>query len=274
MDSFEQEIASHRSQEQLENPDTSSLRTERSNICIRERGCYITEGTLYSPTLKDTVAVLYSDPNIDIPKLTASHIMSPVGPSEAVGGQHGFPRWADYKEFHLEDGPNGEKRLSFQAKRSDSGLAVAKYFELSESSLSTVTSLHNPDAIATNTSLGEHLYFNLEDEQFAGLLINGAGLDDLLGANSENAVISGEPLYWNGFTGDATITLPNGNIIQLTADTIDEAKEQLGMLVWHRPGTGSICFEPTLGFDPEKGGSQLALNPYETVELSTKIELL
>lgn len=273
--SFSEEIATNKSIEHLDNPAISGISTERASVVVRERGCYVAEAALYSPSLHEVVDVLYSDPDLSTPKLTASHIMTPVGPYEGIGGRHGFPRWADYKVFTLEDGPDGEKGVAYQAKRLDTGLALAKLFELSDSSLSTITSLHNPGDKPENTSLGEHLYFSLEGGQISGLRVDdGLEIDDLLGEGAEASIKKGEPIYWDNFAGNITVVMPAGHTIKLAVDVNGAPREQLGMLVWHRPGSSSICFEPTLGFDPETAGTGLTIEPYETVELLTKIELL
>lgn len=269
---FAAEIATNSSLDTLPSPQTSELATDRATLHVRERGCYITELSLYSQKHGADVDVLYSDPGIDIPKLTASHPMSPVGPYDGIGGQHGFPRWADYKEFPQDDAENS-KRTAFQAKRSDSGPALAKTFDLTDSALEVDTVINNPSGQKLETSAGEHLYFTLTDENFTGLTLNGVSLDELLGEGSVDAVREGTPLYWGEFEGEATLSFPAGHEVGLSASS-DDTDANLGMLIWHRPGTESICFEPVLGFDPEKGGSGLAIAPYETVVLSTKIELL
>lgn len=272
--SFEAEIAENKSLETLTDPHVTELAAQQATLQIRERGCYVTEGVLYSPALEERVSVMYSDADISKPKLTASHPMSPVGPYDGVGGQHGFPRWADYKEFPLADSDDGEKHAAFQAKRSDSGLALAKTFKLSNSALTSDVVIHNPDATPEHTSLGEHLYFSLANENFSGLTVNSLTLDELLGEGSEETIKEGTPLFWQAFSGSVAIKFPAGHEIKLSTKVVDAPEDTLGMLVWHRPGSESVCFEPTLGFDPENRGDGLTVEPYETVGLSTSIELL
>jgi hypothetical protein len=46
------------------------------------------------------------------------------------------------------------------------------------------------------------------------------------------------------------------------------------MIVWHRKGSKSICFEPTAGFSIETGNKGLDIPALSSASLSTMIELL
>lgn len=252
--------------------DSTSLETANSSVIIRQRGCFITACELTGRLTGDRVGILYSDADLTTPKLVASHIMSPVGPNEGIGGQHGVPRWANYHEFSRDDGTEGERRLVFQAKRSDNGLSFSKAFELTSSRLQTQTNIYNPQPGFEHTSLGEHLYFQLHDEQSTGLSVNGKSLDELLGDSAERNIMAGNPLFWSAFDGTALINFPEGYRIKLTAAVTGETK--LGMLVWHRVGSESICFEPTAGFTESGQNDGISLSPGGEVTLTTAIELL
>lgn len=252
----------------------SALVNGSSTLRVRLRGCFITSCELESQQLGRNIEVLYSDPRLSVPKLTASHVMTPVGPSEGIGGQHGFPRWADYHEFSRTDGPNREKRVAFQAKRSDDGLALSKGFELTPSSLLSHTTIQNSNSDPEYTSIGEHFYFSLAGEQSEGLKVDGKTLDELLGDGAEQNIMAGEPLFWQSFDGTTVIDFPAGYSIKLAAEVSAETNVELGMLVWHRPGSQSIYFEPTAGFGTEGRNRGIALGPYGSATLSTSIELL
>lgn len=246
-----------------------------SFLNIRHRGCFILNGELTSKHSGEKVAVLYADPDVSVAKLTASHVMSPVGPTESIGGKHGFPRWADYHEFAQNDGPNGEKRVAFQAMRSDNGLGLTKVFELTDgTALSSDTIIYNSEADPIRTSLGEHYYFALANENSNGLTVNGKTLDELLGKNAENSVMNGKPLFWQSFNGEAEISFPAGHNIRLSAEFTGDIPSEMGMLVWHRPGSPSICFEPTVGFGTSGQNDGIELPSFTSAVLSSKIELL
>lgn len=272
--SFHQEIDRNKSAETAPN-QTCRIEGENSSLEVRLRGCFITECELSDPLCDGKrISILYSDPNIDTPKLTASHPMSPVGPSEGIGGQHGFPRWADYHEFERTDGEHGEKRVAFQAKRSDIGLGLSKAFEMNSSSITSTTTIHNYEASPAQTSLGEHLYFRLIDENSHGLRVNGLTLDELFGEGSEADIMNGgKARYWASYGGKAIINFPAGHSILLDAAVSGTSQDTLGLLVWHRPGTESICFEPIVGFDPERGNQEATVEPFETVSLTTRLQL-
>jgi galactose mutarotase-like enzyme len=252
---------------------------------LRHRGLFVTACRLGSLSLGRPVDVLYTDPDLRASKLMASHIMSPVGPNEGIGKQHGFPRWADYHRFAQDDGSEGERQVSFQAKRPDDGLGISKSFELMPTMLVSETTVFNPGSQPAATSLGEHYYFALQDEQLEGVTVNSLPLDYLLGPGAEGAILAGKPLFWQSFEGRARLDFPAGHTVQLEAETLAAEQDadghrysldaQLGMLVWHRPGTESICFEPTAGFDAILGRNNgIRLARYSGAVLRTTIELL
>ncbi len=271
--SFTEEINAHKSAETAPSFATH-IDNGLSTLSVRHRGCFITDCELTSPLSGDKIDVLYSDPDTSVPKLTASHVMSPIGSNEGIGGQHGFARWTDYHKFALEDGPNGEKRVAFQAKRSDNGMSLAKAFELTDSTLVSHTTIYNSEPDPTQTCIGEHYYFTLQDEQSKGLKVNGKSLDELLGDGSEKNVMDGVPIFWESFDGEAIMDFPAGHSIKLSSEFAGSAYPGLGMLIWHRPGSPSICFEPTVGFNSHGQKDGIGLLAYTSATLSTKIELL
>jgi galactose mutarotase-like enzyme len=241
---------------------------------VRRRGCFITDCELTGRFSNERVSVLHSDPNLNVPKLTASHVMSPVGPSEGMGGQHGFPRWADYHEFLLEDGPKGERRVALQAKRSDNGLALAKTFELAKSALSSQVTIYNSEPYSTWTSIGEHYYFALEEEQLGELRVKGITLDDLLGDGAEKDIMEGKSRFLESLPKEFIIDFPDGHNVILSAEFTGDTDLEPGMLVWHKPGSPSICFEPTVGFSANGQNNGVELAAHSSATLATKIELL
>ena len=273
--SFAQEIDANKN-----SPEAPSqlvgLETPLSNLDVRLRGAFITNCALTSPTTGDRVDVLYSEPDLKKPKITATHSMVPAGPYDGIGGQHGFPRWADYHEFSLpDDESTGAKAMALQAKRSDSGLSLVKTFILREAALATKTTIRSSEATAEQTSIGEHLYFTLPGENFHGLKVNGRSLDQLLGQGSQEAVQHGDTLYWD-FGGQADIDFPAGHRIRLSAQFEGDTKYPLAMWIWKRPGSPSICFEPIAGvkYLDKDDTSGLTVHPYGSAELRTRIDLL
>lgn len=272
--SFSDQIEANKGAEIVPDATTTLEIPANSRLTIRSRGCFVTDYSVIDKLSGETIKLLYSDPDLTTSKLTASHVMSPVGPSEGIGGQHGFPRWADYQQYPQADGPDGDKRTTFQAKRSDLGLGVSKIFELGRDHLTTETTMVNSESTDALTSLGEHLYFTLDDEVVDGLRVNGQSLDQLLGPGTEAAVMSGQAYFWPTPTNPVEIEFPSGHSLTLQAELSSKQPTTLGMLIWHRPGSPSICFEPTAGFNSSQHNTELAIGPHQSITLTTRIELL
>jgi len=279
---FVDEIAANRTGEVP--IDLVELENGHSALSIRKRGCFIIGLNLSAYGV--TAPILFAEDNHAEAKLTASHPMSPVGPYDGIGGQHGFPRWAGYHEFQLPDGPSGERRVSMQAMRSDEGLSMTRGYALFGSGLSIASTVRNSTEAAERTSLGEHLYFWLPNQDAAGLRLDHLPLDERLEEpGATEAIMNGQPYFWGGFRGGSLIHFPDGRLVNVAAHAFVEtpegeqiaADEELGMIIWHCKNTESICFEPTLGFRSEGdayNNERLVLDGYHSVTLETGIALV
>jgi len=250
-----------------------------AELQLRTEGAYITR-LLLTTSGGRPVDVLYAGPHTSVRKLDASHIMSPVGPSDGPGGQHGPARWLDYDAPpHLQTQTrNGFAGVQLQSKNPlvgpDAEVPFGKFFELGPHHLYTRTTVYNPTD-ELRTSIGEHFYFSLEDEFTDGLTVNGQPLDNVLGDGALERVMRGESQFWEGYNGDARIRFPAGHIVSLSTEVDDVATtDTMGMLIWHREDTPSICFEPTIGFHPERGNEGIELADWSSATLGTRIELL
>lgn len=272
--SFAEEIEANKNTIEVSN-ETASLKTLASSLDVRLRGAYITDCELTSPTTGQRIDVLYTEDDKTKSKITATHPMVPAGPSEGIGGQHGFPRWSDYHKFLLTDTSDGEKQVAIQAKRSDNGLSLEKIFLLDESALTTFTTIRSSEETTEETSIGEHIYFSLPDEKFDGLKINGQSLDELLGEGSQQIIENDGTLYWD-FGGDATIDFPAGHSVKVSAVFEGDTRHPLAMWIWKRPDSPSICFEPIVGVEnlDDDDTSGVRVPPYGSATLGTRIELL
>jgi galactose mutarotase-like enzyme len=253
----------------------SSLETEGgTRLDIRNRGCFVTDFSIVGNNGKRTT-ILYADTELDKAKLNGSHSMSPVGQSDGIGGQHGFARWVDYDQTPQPDGDDGEKLALFEARSREFGVGLSKVFDIRDDSLTTRTTLLNRETTPLHTSLGEHLYFALENESAEGLLLNGQTLDEVLGDGALEDIMAGNPHFWDRYRGNnAEITFPAGHIVDLGAAAMTaQTDPHLGMLIWHRPGTPSICFEPTIGLTEIGINAELAIEPLEEVSLITFIDV-
>lgn len=248
------------------------LRNDEASISVRKRGCFIADSALLDPKTDSYINIFYCEPDLAKSKLSASHIMSPVGPSDTPGGQHGFARWVDYEAMPTVNGLQLASDVPSDAPK------MTKYFEIDRSALRMTSELYNATQQTMQTSLGEHAYFRLKDAETGGLTVNGKTIDELLGSNALDEIMSGRAQLWGDFGGDATITFPEGHTmrIQSSYDINTEVGEvsNLGMLLWRRPGTDSICFEPTVGFAADGYNQAIELTADSKLSLHSAIELI
>lgn len=245
------------------------------SLAIRLQGGFVTRCVLTSPSSGEAIPVLYAGDDLTDPKLTATHIMSPVGPDkDGFGGNHGFPRYANYHAFaQWVDKDSGAVTLPLQAKRSDMGLGLSKKFSLVANKLVSTTVLRNNGEDPEETSLGEHNYFTLENANPTGMTVNGKSLDVILGAGATDKIMSGNAQYWPSFPGIARIAFPAGYGVDLSAVALRNgaaSEDNVGMLFWHKAGSPSICFEPTVGFDMPDRNKGAIIPSYSALGLKTR----
>lgn len=268
---FADEIAANKAAETAP-VELVSLETDQSLLELRQRGAFITDLELTSPSTGLRESILYSGPDLTKPKLSASHSAVPAGEGNDVGGQHGPLRWSDTHEFPLDDGPHGEKRVALQMKRSDSGVGIAKTFELTGNSLTRTTTISNPGPGTVETSELEHDYYAVPEERIGEVMINGRSLSEIYASDVERE--EDGTLYLRDFDGEAEIIFPDGRRVRLTATFNGVSKYPLLLEVWHRPDTDSLSIEPAAGLRTDAENDGITLEPYASATLTTKIELL
>lgn len=257
-----------------------TLAVGTSSLAVRRRGSFLTQCVLTQPGTGVAVPVMYCEEDTAKSKLTASHPMMPVGPSDGVGGQHGFPRWVDYNPTDRARGA-GVESLSVYAELPRDMTPFTRTFRLRPSRLSvstSVTALGEP----ISTSIGHHDYYSLEDGDYDGLTLNGRSIDELLGAGATEAVMNGEARFWSGFgeTGKVDVRFPNDTALKISAFALSLKGSQidsLGMLIWRRSDAPYICLEPTLGVVDTPSGletDQANIIPHDTVSLTVSTQLL
>jgi galactose mutarotase-like enzyme len=250
-------------------PSAVSISNGRSILSVRLRGCFITTCRLMDPRTGSAVDILFAEKDHAIPKLMATHTMSPAGPFEGPGGQHGFPRWADYRVTEQSDESG---KLTLETHRSDDRIMLKKAFELSDHALVSHTTVYNPGEDTFRTSLGEHYYYPLPDNSTDGLTINGHDIDSLLGDGTLAQIMDGDAAFWGDWSGTADIRFPAGYSLRLEASATPETN--IGMLLWHKPGSGTICFEPTAGYKHGHMNTCLCLESGEQGTLTSSLTLI
>lgn len=270
--------------------DTVRLENGDSSIEVRTRGAFITECKLMSfSTEPKAVELLYCDPEISASKLTASHMMTPVGPSEGIGGQHGIARWVDWHVFeNPTDAPLSQNpRIVMQAKRGDLGESLFRTLELGKDELIIHSEIQSNVEEDTKVSLGEHLYFPCKEGDIEKIRLymdysedESVSLAEAFGQDIADGILEGEPYYWSGFNGHVDVDFGDDEaLVEIDSDLDigdDTAPIQMvGMLIWHKPGTDSICFEPVAGFYKMPDGTlrndELRLSPMDSVAMRTSI---
>jgi galactose mutarotase-like enzyme len=233
--------------------DEVVLTAGQARLAVRKRGAFITDLTLQGYG-DQAVDVLYAEADHTKAKLVASHGMMPVGPSEGVGGQHGFLRWADYEITYLNNSERDFGFVTLEADTAGSRLRVARNYALSAAQLLLTTIVENNGAAPLRTSLGEHLYFALpEGAGVEDIRIDQTPIDELLYSGATEKIKDGKAQFWPDYSGKISVYMPDDRVLNIenTLGPSTQADERyLGMLLWQRPGKPYVCLEPTLGFLP------------------------
>jgi galactose mutarotase-like enzyme len=226
--------------------DVIELHAGNSYAAIRRRGAFITR-----LTLENGGRLLYEPAVTDTPKLAASHAMLPVGPYEGAGGQHGFLRWADY----VAAGVNGPRRRAryagLRAQTYDLPLSIYRGFALTTASVALLTTIKNDTARPAFTSFGEHLYFSLPDGATAAeVRLKQHSIDDVTYPGAIEQIKQGDAVFWQGYGGrPLQVDMPDKAFrIEATVHGSNVDSEDIGLLLWQRPGEPFICIEPTVGY--------------------------
>ena len=222
-------------------PAQACIHNEYGDFCIRLAGSYIIKLELLSKKDNKTYSVLYSDNDALKPKINASHPMCPVGKYDGIGGQHGFPRWINYqvKCSFLDS------LLIYNSTVYD-GLTIMRSFNLDKNGLSITSTIKNRSNELIKTSLGEHLYFNL-NQDINSLLFNKRNINGYL--NDQNAIkkiMSGQAIHSDVYSGSVMII--DFTEYSLCIEAKANKNEKVNLSFWHRENTKSICFEPTVGY--------------------------
>jgi hypothetical protein len=288
---FEEHVESQRLAE-ADLMDIVRLRAPGSEVTttdVRLKGAMLLHSILENPSAGPAVVLTSTAQDFGgyaVPKLGATHPMSPVGPYEGPGGQHGPLRWLMYHEVPNSQGEWDPYALNLLASERGWPIIAQRTVRMeSPSKLVLGTELKNMTQATVGTSIGEHAYFAMPvaPQSASDLRVNGLSLDheQIGGGGAFEKVMGGKALLWPGFNGKTDITFPDGRVIRIGARQYGSRKEQkVDMLIWHRPGTDTICFEPAVGLRPDESGKSVGSNRgsvllgSQSVRLETTIELL
>ena len=164
-----------------------------------------------------------------------------------------------------------------QAERGDVGEStMTRSVDLSDPSALKITSAvqSNKYEESEPTSLGEHAYFACKEPDIYSLLVDGKGLHEVLDGVNLDDIMAGEPYHWRNAPAEMILAFADGRTIKLSAEaSVDGDAVSHDYLVWHRPGTDSICIEPVVGYVPGQAG-RIILAPGALITLQTSIALI
>jgi galactose mutarotase-like enzyme len=212
--------------------------------------------------------------------------MLPAGGNE-VGPQHGASRYLDYT---IESSVANAVELRAQDSLRD--LEHVKRFAIQPDGLTITDKVLNTGDQKLGISVGEHFYFAAKEAELSGIkLLDEAGAEQAITARKLDGtdktgpfsdllpeLNEGRAVYFDGFTGSQNISIPGVGVIALSADAIAGGQQQsVGLLIWRRPGSDTICFEPVSGFSIDTEGKTkndgIELNFGASVELSSRVRL-
>ncbi len=209
----------------------------------------------------------------------------PYGPSPA-GPQHGPSR---YNQYNIAS--SAANRLELTA-RDPQGYGHLKTL-VAEADGATITDeVVNLSGNEARMSVGEHFYFPVQEAELAQVkFLNESGEETSFATGVEDKgnahgklsdfldeLMDGKTLHIEGFTGSQSISIPGLGVIELGADAqVEGQKQAVSLLIWHRPGTNTICFEPVAGVAMDSEGREqsdgVALGAGETVTLTSRVRL-
>jgi hypothetical protein len=253
---------------------------EGAILGVRTPGAFVLCCALATPA-HEVVDVAYCGPDITVTKLRAGHGMSPVGPYEGIGGQHGLPRWMDYLV-------SVDRTASYISMQSSTDQAAPMMFErnftLRGDSLTTTNIAVNARKSTNHTSIGDHAYYAVPRTSLEGLLINGKSIDDALRwAGAGAAIARGNAKFWHGFDGQAEISFAVGNTrcrLEISAVAHNGRNEApVDALLWAPPDEtiDAFCFEPVVGYKVVFGNvsnNLQAVAARGALSLETTVQLL
>lgn len=229
---------------------------------------------------KKTYDLLYSDNALTHAKRSASHMMSPAGPFEGMGGQHGAARWLDWHTFNLNPTEFGTQ-IALQAKREDDGETLLRHIQLAENQVWFDSAVVAPYETDVRTSIGEHWYFNMSGD-LVDVAINGRSLELLTGDEEVfEKLRDGIPLHipqrstlnvWH-------IDLPGQPQFMMQTQLFRSGGyAPMELWIWRREGADDyLCVEPVAGVSHENGyleNELLAIKAGEEARLRTTIKLM
>ena len=221
-------------------------------------------------------------------KVNGTITVCPAGPSRRKP-QHGDSRLTDYvRAFGVR------RALELRAFLPLRQLGHVKSFNLMENGLEVIDEIVNLGKGTRRLSLGEHFYLwlsgvdalqgvrwlNLDgtDKVFTGVLANGTAVSDSTLADFEPALLRGETIFTDDFTGRVILFIPGVGWVSIEAKAYrDGMRMPVALWWWHREETNTLCCEPVAGIGFRRGRQRhdlITLRPGQTLRLVCRVALI
>ncbi len=220
-------------------------------------------------------------------KIDATHTMLPAGMAE-FGPQHGASRYLKYETDHAI---HSEAQLS--ARDGLHELGHTKTFQVLPNGLQIIDDVVKLGEETEGLSLGEHFYFKVDQQQIPEIeMLDSSGVaTDITVRRKDGStqtgtirdlwpeLSEGNSFFYEGFDGSQLLRLPTGDILKIEAHAESpDGAIPVQMLIWHRPGTDTVCFEPlagrTLDSDGNLKNSSIVLQPHQTMQLTSQVTIV
>ena len=268
-----------------ESPDQSG----HSTLNVRAEGGVIRKLTVGGVTVltstetavdrTDPVDGDFKDDFLQPVKLSTGTIsLLPYGSSEGQP-DHGSGRYTTYMV-----GKSIGNELELMANDTRRGLGHLKTFTVKPDGLEVVDEVVNTGDSPAKLSIGEHYYVAVDKDKMSEVKFVDAktGAEQSIKVRVERdgdkqgpiygpdetgplsafmeALRDGKTLYFEGFNGSQAISIPGIGEITLSANAEQEGTDvPVGLLIWHRPDSDTICFEPVAGVKISDEGRELNL---------------
>jgi hypothetical protein len=226
-------------------PEAPFLAIPGARAIVRSHGGHLLLGSLTGHISGAPTPVFYAGLPKDAPpdaivprsaKLRASHVMSPVGPFDGLGGQHGPLRHSKWLLMSIGAASQYEASLSMQALVPEEQPRVTREFTLRRSELKVATTVVNTGDEDIHTSLGHHDYYVTPHNQAmtpegTGPLVNGLPLDRRLHRESAwRDARTGKAQLWPQYSGSAFVQFPGGNELLIRSELKVDGEDRTGLL--------------------------------------------
>lgn len=220
-------------------------------------------------------------------KIDATHTMLPAGMAE-VGPQHGASR---YLKYETDYSVNSEAQLS--ARDGLRELGHTKTFKVLPDGLRVIDDVIKLGEDSIGLSLGEHYYFKVDEQRIPEIeMLDSSGQATEITVRKKDGstqtgtirdlwpeLSEGNSFFYEEYSGSQLLRLPTGEILKIEAYAESpEGTVPVQMLIWHRPNTDTVCFEPLVGRTLDSEGklenNAVVLQSHQSMKLISQVTIV